>query len=162
MLGGKPTTQALHTKAAETKGLVSFALEMLRQKQSRLPGADTGFLLAAGEALQEYFNLMADAPRNVPPATLQKMHDAVKRHLLLSRRAGVPMRPKHHLMIHLVARTAKHGNPSYYATFTDEGVNRLLKKVGAAAHRSVWEVRCLIHFDKVEETRSAGKRSLPQ
>ena len=162
MLGGKPSSKALHTKAAETKGLVGFALDLLKNMRRRFAGtSDIGFLIGAGEALQEYFDLIGDAPRNVPPHTLQRMFDAVKRHIVLSARAGVPLTPKHHLMLHLVSRTAKHGNPSYYATFTDEGINKLLMKVGQAAHRSVWEVRVLIHFGKVEHVRAARKRPLP-
>ena len=149
MLGGRPSSQAQHTKAAETKGLVVFAVDLLKSKRARFTGPDVGFLIGAGEALQDYFDLIGDAPRNVPAPTLQRMYDAIKKHLVLSQRAGVPMKPKHHLVIHLVARTAKHGNPSYYATFTDEGINKLLKKVGHAV------------FGKVEEARSCRKRALP-
>ena len=163
MLGGKPSSQTLHTKAAETKGLVGFALELLKRMQGRFAGSETNiaFLIGAGEALQEYFDLLGDAPRQVPPRMLQRMFDSMKKHLILSNRAGVPMKPKHHLVLHMVARTGKYGNPSFYATFTDEGINKLLKKVGQAAHRTVWEVRVLLHFGKVEETRSSRKRHMP-
>ena len=107
--------------------------------------------------MQQYVELLDEAPRNVPGATLKKMFDAMKRHVVLAKIAGVPIKPKHHLVLHLVARTGKHGNPRYYATFKDEGINKLLKHVGQAAHRSVWEVRVFVHFGKVEDIR-LGKR----
>ena len=157
MLGGKPSSQSLHTKAAETKGLVPFVLDLLKDKKARFTGNHADVLIGCGEAMQQYFELLDEAPRNVPAATLQKMYDAMKRHIILAKLAGVPLKPKHHLVLHLVARTAKHGNPGYYATFTDEGINKLLKHVGQAAHRSVWEVRVFVHFGKVEDIR-LGKR----
>lgn len=160
MLGGKPSSQSLHTKAAETKGLVPFVLDLLKKKRARFTGDLAEILIGAGEAMQQYFDLLDESPRNVPAATLQAMYDAMKRHIILARRAGTPLKPKHHLVLHLVARTAKHGNPGYYATFTDEGINKLLKFVGQAAHRSVWEVRVFLHFGKVEEIRHGKRRHL--
>jgi hypothetical protein len=161
MMGGTPSTRSLHTKAAETKGLVPFVLHLLRTKfGSFAPDSSIEALIDAGAALQTYFELLESEPRNVSAAGLQAMFDAVKQHIALSKLAGIDMKPKHHLMIHLVSRTAEHGNPGYYATFTDEGINHLLKKVGQAAHRSVWEVRVFMHFDKVEEARHGKKRHL--
>ncbi len=72
----------------------------------------------------------------------------------------MPLKPKHHLVLHLVSRTAKHGNPGYYATFTDEGINKILKLVGQAAHRSVWEVRVFLHFGKAEDVRHDKRKHL--
>jgi hypothetical protein len=160
MLGGKPSHQTLNTKAAETKGLVPFVLDMLKQHRARLGECEVDHLIGAGDALQGYFELLEDAPRNVPTLVLQRMYDCVKRHLVLCKKAHVPLKPKHHQVLHMVARTAKHGNPNYYATFTDEGINRLLKKVGQSAHRAVWEMRVFLHFGKVEEA-FGQKRPLP-
>lgn len=158
MLGGKPSTPNLGTKAAETKGLLPFALHLLREHRACFEEPEIGYLIGAGAALQAYFDLLDEAPRNVPPQTLQLMYDAVKRHVSLSQKAGVPLKPKHHLLLHLVERTKRHGNPGFYATFADEGMNRVLKKVGQAAHRSVWEARVFLHFGKIEETRRGQKR----
>jgi hypothetical protein len=160
MLGGKPSSQSLHTKAAETKGLVPFVLDVLRDKLARFTDNRGIVLIKCGEAMQEYFVLLDESPILVPAATLQKMYDAMKRHIILAKLAEVPMKPKHHLVLHLVARTARHGNPGYYATFTDEGINKLLKHVGQAAHRSVWEVRVFLHFGKVEDIRHGKRKHL--
>jgi hypothetical protein len=160
MLGGKPSSQALSIKAMEAKGLVPFVVDLLSRNRAVLPTAIGGSLIGAGEALVEYFSLMDECPRVVPPAALQRMYDCMKRHVSLSRMAKVPMKPKHHMCMHLVGNTARDGNPSYYATFTDEGINRALKKVGQSAHRNVWEVRVFLHFGKVEDSRVSRKRHL--
>ena len=153
MIGGKPSSQALHTKAAETKGLVPFVLNLVKQHLAKLPKDGGRYMLAAGEAMQLYFELLDSSPRIVPAATIQRMYNAVKRHISLCKLAGIPLKPKHHLLLHLVARTAKHGSPRYYSTFEDEGVNKMLKHVGQAAHRSVWEIRVFLHFGRAELTR---------
>jgi len=103
--------------------------------------------------LQEYFDLLDKSPRIVPAATVQKMYDSVKRHFRLARLAGIKLKPKHHLLLHMVQRTLRHGNPGWYATFEDEGINKIVKGIGQAAHRSVWEVRVFDHFDKAEDRR---------
>ena len=86
------------------------------------------------------------------------MFDAAKRHVSLSEKAGVAMKPKHHMLGHLVGRTAKHGNPGFYSTFEDESINRVLKQVGHAAHRSVWEARVFMTFAKVEDARGQKRK----
>jgi hypothetical protein len=73
MLGGKPSSQSLHTKAADTKGLVPFVLDLLRDERARFTGNRADVLIGSGEAMQQYFELLDEAPRNVPAATLQKM-----------------------------------------------------------------------------------------
>lgn len=158
MLGGRPLTQSLKTKAAETKGLVPFTLDLLKTYRHQFAEPTINDLISAGEALNKYFELLASSPRRVPLNILQEMYDTVKMHLTMCKRAGVPMKPKHHLLLHLVERTAKNGNPGYYSTFADEGINRLLKKVGQAAHRSVWEARVLLHFGQVQGATRGLKR----
>lgn len=160
MLGNKPTTPQLNLKAKETKDFFPFVLEVLKTMQRRVLDEKKEFLIAAGEALARYLDLLKAAPRNVTDEQLQGMYDCVKRHVLLSQRAGVPLKPKHHMILHLVERTARGGNPNFYATFSDEGINRVLKKVGQAAHRSVWEMRVFSHFGKAEAGRVARKRAL--
>jgi hypothetical protein len=150
MLGGKASSESLHTKAAETKGLVPFALHLLREAKA---GTVPKNLIDAGQALQDYFDLLDTSPRIVPPEILQKMYDVVKTHVKLSARVGIKMKPKHHLLLHMVKRTLRHGNPGWYSTFEDEGINRILKQVGKAAHRTVWEVRVFSHFRKAEVFR---------
>jgi hypothetical protein len=161
MLGGKPTAQILGTKAAETKGLVPYVLSLVREFGWRIPGNESQYLIGAGEALVSYFRLLDQSGVVVEPSSLQAMYDAIKRHVTMSTKAGISLKPKHHQVVHLVDRTEKHGSPSSYATFEDESINRVLKKVGEAAHRSVWEIRVLVQFAQVEDRMLSRKRARP-
>ena len=83
----------------------------------------------------------------VSPGDMQWLFDISPRLFRLWKDAGLPCRPKLHHIMHLVQRSELQGNPAYYATWEDEGLNKVLGQLGRAAHRSVWEVRILAHFD---------------
>lgn len=159
---GKPGSQSLSTKAAETKGLVPFVLSLLKKYRTALTVEESGALIGAGDALQEVFEIMARSPRELPPRMVQRFYDATKKHLVLSAQAGMVLKPKHHMLLHMASRAQMYGNPDHYSTFEDESINKLLKKVGEAAHRSVWETRVLVQFGKVEDTRVGSKRRAPE
>jgi hypothetical protein len=158
MLGSKPSSQSLGTKAAETKGLVPFVLSLVKEFQCKFVDDEACYLIGAGDSLMTYFELLEKSGIVVTPADLQAMFDAVKRHVNMACKAGVDCKPKHHQLVHLVDRTMKHGSPSWYSTFEDESLNRVLKKVGEAAHRSVWEIRVLVQFGQVEDRMLSRKR----
>ena len=84
------------------------------------------------------------------------MHDNLKRFLRLSRAGGVPDKPKAHLIVHMIERASFSGNPNYGATFTDEGLNAIVKAIGQKAHRSVWEERVFAHFARSEGYRASS------
>ena len=71
------------------------------------------------------------------------------RHVRLAWAGGVPEIPKHHLFLHLLYKTPLHGNPRYYATLTDESVNRQLAGVARSAYAAVWERRILFNMDLI-------------
>ena len=79
-------------------------------------------------------------------AKRQALFTAGMRHLRQAVRAGVPLRPKHHLFVHLLHRVREYGNPAFYTTFRDESDNRMLAAVCASAHAAVWEARIFANF----------------
>eukprot|EP00969_Alexandrium_andersonii_P116908 5169302-Alexandrium_andersonii.AAC.1 len=61
----------------------------------------------------------------------------------------------------MVDATAWHGNPNWYATFVDEGLNSVLGAIAGSAHRQVWEERVFAHFEAAGGTglgNLAGRR----
>ena len=90
---------AMPTKAAETRDLMTWALQALRDLGSDVPHRDR--LLAAGDAMERYLELIWTSPRIVPAATVNELWCCCQRHILLSQRAGITMTPKHHLFVHL-------------------------------------------------------------
>lgn len=98
--------------------------------------------------------------RCLSPRTPSKvMHNAAKRFVQECFEAGAAKRPKFHLLLHVAARARGQGSPRLHATWQDETLNRLLAACGASAHRLVWHLRTLAHFEKAVEARAANSSS---
>ena len=90
---------------------------------------------------------MRGSPFVVPQVSLQGMYDCMARLFRLWSASGLLKRPKLHWLMHLVDRTAENGNPTYYACWADEGLNRVFGNLGRQARRQDWEVRILMYFE---------------
>ena len=121
---------------------------MLKHVETKLGGCGKA-LAGAGEALLDMFSVMDDNRTALPDVGVQRIHDSCKRYLRMAKVAGVRARPKAHLLTHLVQRPLQHGSSSKYATMADEGYNAVVASLAKAAHRAVWEVRALEHFENL-------------
>ena len=70
------------------------------------------------------------------------------RFTLICETAGVPMRPKLHLLLHIPLRALQEGRPALHATWADETLNRVVALLGNVAHSRVWEQRVLASFEQ--------------
>ncbi len=91
-------------------------------------------------------------------AAIQEMYDQLNRIFRLWIAAGLDVKPKLHMLMHLADRAQRQGNPVCYATWGDESLNRVLGQLGRAAHRTVWEARVLAMFEQRQEHEQAPKR----
>ena len=66
---------------------------------------------------------------------VQALLDAYTRHVNMRVRAGGEVQPKHHLMLHLVQRCLRFGNPKYYWTYRDESSNGIVTKIARSCYR---------------------------
>ena len=82
--------------------------------------ANQSELLEAGEKLVEYLDICHDNPVALTPLAVQRLMDVYKRHLALMAPVEVLV-PKHHGMLHFTHRASVFGNPSWCATWRDEG-----------------------------------------
>ena len=146
------------TKAMETKGIIPFCIYMLSAHASAIGAPWVDVLLGIGNAFERYISLLRQEPFVVLAAATQEMYDSFLRLFRLWRAAELPERPKLHLLMHLLDRTARQGNPAYYATWVDEGLNKTLAALGRQAHRAVWEARVLVHYDVSEKHRAKRPR----
>lgn len=150
--GGTP-----NFKAAETKHVLPFVFELLGSTP-QIPEPLRAYLLGATEALISLIRIMDDSPAVLSQKTIASLHDAYKKYMRCAALAKIPMKPKNHLLGHMIHRAAQAGNPRMYSTFEDEGLNHVLKLIGAAAHRSVWEYRVFVSFEQWEDRASAKRR----
>lgn len=143
MMGSKHKP-SLNAKAAESGTLLEFAVAMCKTHQASLPNGAA--LLGAGEALVQYLQVTRGAPPKLRPGQRQAVMDAMLRFLALREEAGIPWKPKMHLMLHLAHQTGKFGNPLAGATWHDEGLNRHLAAVCRSSHAAVFHKRVLATF----------------
>ncbi len=83
---GSSASHKLNTKAAETKTLLFFVVDFLRQHVGTVLGGPP--LLAAGEALVDLFNIMDRSPRQMEPTAMQGLMDATKRYRVMLGKAA--------------------------------------------------------------------------
>jgi hypothetical protein len=157
MLGGKPGSLP-NFKAAETKHLVPFTVDLLSRFRSKVADPKLPVLLEAANGLSGLIDIIYGSPFVLKPGQIQAMHDNYNIFYVNAEDAGVPFKPKSHLMAHVIARSEEEGNPKYYATFEDEDLNAVVKRIGQVAHRLVWEYRVFSHFDLAEERRAPKRK----
>ena len=153
---GKNAQRALSFKAMETKQVMPFCAELLHKFAGPLGPLGTQ-LRSIGAALLEYMSLLRRSQFVVPPATVQTMFDLWNRIYRLWESADLRVKPKLHQTMHMCERSQWQGNPAAYATWVDEGLNKVLANLAKRAHRSVWELRILAYFDESRK-RAAKKR----
>ena len=113
-------------------------------------------MLEAGEKLVEYMDICHDNPVALTPLAVQRLMDVYRRQLALMAPVGLFV-PKHHLMLHLTHRASCSRNPSWYATWRDEGHNRDLKRVLRNCHQRLFEERAFMKLGSVLD-RSKHRR----
>lgn len=103
-------------------------------------------------------SVLAAHKRNVSEEVCQTLMNSYTRFVTLSERAGMPKIPKCHLMMHMLQRAVKKGNPRWYSTYRDESLNGIIGKVAASVHPRVFAMSALtkIHIGE----RLAFKKAL--
>ena len=66
--------------------------------------------------------------------------------------------PKHHLVWHLLGNMEYQGNPSYYATWFNEGLNKVLKGCCRMTSQATFEQSVLLRMREVLRRKTGGKR----
>ena len=147
----------LATKAAETKYLVPFCIEVLARHAARLPVVLMRQYTAIGDCMQGLNREMSSQGFVMEPSSIQAMCDFLLRLYVNWDAAGLSCKPKLHQLMHMVDRAAFQGNPAFYATWADETLNKVLAALGRQAHRTVWECRVLVYFEE-SQRRAVKKR----
>ena len=156
---GSAAKHAWHGKAAETKTILPFIVLLLHQKHALVTCPDIGYLIAAGESLVQWVDLVAKHPASPSLVQAQQQLDAMKRFVLMCQKADCPQRPKAHLSLHLSQRSHYEGNCKLYMTWQDETEHRHLASIGRSSHRAVWELRLLEHYERLQTKRHRGPGS---
>ena len=142
---GSTDSPSLHTKAAESHGLLLFVRDLFLQYMEQFNAtlsagmARKGKLLCeSAKAAVELEEVFATNTRAMPRQAAQRALLAYCRFLRFYHEAGGPLLPKHHWMFHLVQRALFKGNPRQYTTYRDESFNGEIAKIARSSHRRTW------------------------
>lgn len=143
MLGTTDRPQ-LHAKAAESHGLLKFMACLLNSHLGRFRSLgeesyrQAKFLKEAADAAVRFDEVFQTGHRRLDRSELQRAFNSYIRFLSFYKKAGGPLVPKCHFMIHLVQRARFKGNPKMYSTYRDESFNGLIAKIARSCHRRTW------------------------
>lgn len=133
---GEEHRPGLKLKAAETGVLMRFCVHFCRTHQDRFSKSEA--LLAAGEALEEYMQILKSSAFRVPLEKCARLLFLCLRFLRVMQRAGFKDMPKAHMFVHVTKRARFCGNPISYSCFRDETLNLTLANIASSSHRVSW------------------------
>ena len=140
---GKRKQPSLSAKAAETHGLLEFCIVLLDIFLPKFRTDDdilcAQLLKAAGENALKFDAYLSQNDRDMPQKERDDMAYAFVRFGTLFERANGHVIPKFHLMLHLIARVTRNGNPRFYTTYKDESLNGVVARIAKSCHRRSWE-----------------------
>ena len=143
MLGNTETFN-LSCKAAESHGLLRFIHWFVGRHIDEFRNLDNDtsrkadMLLAAAKSALDMDSVLGLSSRELDVASLQRLLNCYIRFLLFYGRAGGVLKPKFHLLFHLIQRSLYKGNPKAYSTYRDESLNGIFAKIARSAHRRTW------------------------
>ena len=149
MLGNQETYN-LNAKAGESHGLLRFVHWLLTKHLEELEalsddcGRRASLLLASATAALDMETVLGITSRPLTRPNCQSLLNSFIRFMALYRRAGGVLKPKFHLLVHLIQRSLEKGNARLYLTYRDESFNAVVAKIARSAHRRTWFN--VIHF----------------
>ena len=145
---GKRKDPKISIKAAEAKGLLEFVVNLLEEDVPKLAPAEAmqgALLLACGKsAFRVELALRNSGAMVLSRVQRQELLNDYTHHVSLYHRAGGKLKPKHHMMFHMILGSSWKGAPSLYATFRDESLNGVIAGIARSCHRNRFGE--IIHF----------------
>ena len=143
MLGtqSEPTFAA---KAAETHQLVEFVVWLLDSQMHvyEARGGDVELkaklLRQCGSCFIAFDKIISENGRDLTHLQQLQLSSLFLTAHTCYDRAGGSLKPKWHMMCHAIERLHLFGNPRFYWTYRDEGMNGVLAKIARSCHRRHW------------------------
>jgi hypothetical protein len=135
-------------KAAEVRGLLPFFVHLVREFQFDICGTNGPVLLEAMESLEEFVSTFMQASRSLRPSVQARLLELYLKYVSCLSRVGCPLIPKHHLVMHMVQRSATLGNFRFYWCYWDEGINGFIAHIAKSAHRTTFALTCYYKFKR--------------
>ena len=139
-------------------GLLLF-LEDIAAKSLRFLGPTGPVFLEAARCLIRMVTIFKESGARLPQRAIDECFTCYGRYCDLPQQMDV-LQPKRHLLWHLLADLDCCGNPSFYATWQDEALNKLLKKTTREVSQTTFEQVTLQNMAQLLE-KDSKKRKHP-
>ena len=104
-------------------------------------------LLEASKSGLEFDSLLNESPPQVSNIMMRRQLDTFLRHQMFVERAGEPLYPKHHMMIHGILQQKRMGSLKSNHTYRDESLNAVIAGIARPVHRSKFDRTTHFKFD---------------
>ena len=147
----------MKVKAAEARGLLEFCDSLLNDYMPVFRGRGGDDLLMAQylyhscQAAMRFESLLESNPRSMGRPQREALWNAYIKHVTLYLRAGGSFMPKHHLMLHLLKRVFRRGNPKCYGTYKDESLNGVIARIARSCHRSCFGLSVHLKYSILQQ-----------
>eukprot|EP00959_Pyramimonas_sp_CCMP1952_P474616 9503767-Pyramimonas_sp.AAC.3 len=156
---GDWNSTTLKVKAGEMVGLFEYLLQAVEKHlhaiSDKATDTDAVSLLRSGQQLKMFTDITKLKHRKLEPDQVAALKQHALAHVQLAQSANVHMVPKHHMMLHMAEEARHKGNPKFYATWTDETINRFVGNAAASCHRRTLERKSLQKTSVLLERGSA-------
>ena len=154
---GSAGDRKLKSKGAETWGLLLF-LEDIAAHGLRFLGPIGPVLLEAARCLIRMVTIWKESGARLSQPAIDECYSCYGRYCDLTQQMDV-LQPKRHLLWHLLDELDFLGNPSLYATWQDEALNKVLKKTTREVSQVTFEQSCLQNMAQLLQ-KDSKKRKL--
>lgn len=142
-----PEDKKLRTKGAQTWGVMLWLLQRMQQAFSGGRLDETMLrIFRAGLALHDLVMVWNTSGAVLTPEQVNHTYDAWNRYLSFVGDMDKLITPKRHMVTHVIARSAKQGNPRRYANWMDESLNRDLKLACRQLSQATFEKSVLLRM----------------
>lgn len=140
---GTANSATLKIQGSEHNAFLHFEVALIAKYWDVL-GADKARLWRdLVRSLLEVKQFIKDYPLRMPALQAHSFGNAFVKALKLLRSLDVHALPKEHLCVHLARDAALKSAPGMFGCWEDEYLNKTLKQIAAASHRSIWAWRVL-------------------
>ena len=123
-------------------------LHLVRKYSNKLmshPDLNYFALEQSGQKLLDFMDVCNSQPRKMEPHAIRQLVIIIDEHTQLALDAGVKPFPKAHMARHVALQAAIKGNPRFFTTYADEGLNKVFVKIARGCHKLTLQRRL---FDK--------------
>ena len=154
---GKREDPLLHAKAAESHEVFLFSVALLEELMPQLMNIggvvplQASLLLEAGRAALRFNQILQN--QSTRECGFEVQHELMfhyVRYCSFFVRGGGHMKPKNHMIVHIIQEMGRNGMPKFYSCYDDESLNGTVAKIAKSCHRVTFGISVFKKFNHLQ------------